>query len=279
VLTVAELLAIPHDPPDHRLRYGEDSSQYGELRLPSGAGPHPVVVLFHGGCWREFSSASSIAPMADALKADGIATWSVEYRRLHQAGGGWPGTYLDAGRAVDHLRALAPQYGLDLSRVVVAGHSAGGHLAMWVAARSRLPTGSAVYRPHPLSIRGVVNLSGTPDMAADLPGLPAGCGGEDVVRSMLGGTPQTVPERYTQASAITMLPLGVPQALIWGARDDQVPLALAERYTRAARQAGDRVRLVVDTAAGHFETASPRAAIWPAVRSALRSLLDGAQTP
>jgi pimeloyl-ACP methyl ester carboxylesterase len=76
-----------------------------------------------------------------------------------------------------------------------------------------------------------------------------------------------------------MLPLGVPHALIWGARDDQVPLALAERYTRAARQAGDRVRLVVDSAAGHFETASPRAAVWPAVRSAIRSLLDGSLTP
>jgi acetyl esterase/lipase len=278
LLTVAELLALPHGAPDHRLAYGEDSSHYGELRLPSGAGPHPVVVLFHGGCWREFSSAASIAPMADALTADGIATWSVEYRRLHQAGGGWPGTYLDAGRAVDHLRALAPRHGLDLSRVVVAGHSAGGHLAMWVAARSRLPTTSAIYRPDPLPIRGVVNLSGTPDMAGELPSIPAGCG-ENVVQSMMGGTPQSVPERYAQASAITMLPLGVPQALIWGARDDQVPLALAERYTRAARQAGDRVRLVVDSTAGHFETASPRAAVWPAIRSAIRSLLDGTLTP
>lgn len=278
LLTVAELLALPHDPPDHRLAYGEDSSQYGELRLPRGAGPHPVVVLFHGGCWREFSSASSIAPMADALKAEGIATWNVEYRRLHRPGGGWPGTYLDAARAVDHLRALAGTHHLDLARVVVVGHSAGAHLAMWVAARSRLPAGSALHRPDPLPIRGVVNLSGTPDMAADLPGLPGACG-EDVVRLMMGGTPQTVPDRYAQASAISMLPLGVPQASIWGARDDQVPLVLAERYTRAARQAGDRVRLVVDSAAGHFETASPRAAVWPAVRSAIRSLLDGSLTP
>jgi acetyl esterase/lipase len=278
VLTVQELLALPHGPPDHRVAYGDDSSQYGELRVPPGVGPHPVVVLFHGGCWREFSAASSIAPMAEALKSDGIATWSVEYRRLH-VGGGWPATYLDAGRAVDHLRSLAQPYRLDLSRVVVVGHSAGGHLAMWVAARSRLPTGSAVHQTNPLPIRGVVDLSGTPDMAADLPGFPLACGGEDVVRSMLGGTPQTVPERYAQSSAIAMLPLGVPQALIWGARDDQVPLALAERYTQVARQAGDRVRLVVDSAAGHFESASPRSALWPAVRSAIRSLLDGTLTP
>jgi pimeloyl-ACP methyl ester carboxylesterase len=115
-------------------------------------------------------------------------------------------------------------------------------------------------------------------MAGDLPDLAPACG-ENVIEALLGGTPATVPERYAQASAIRMLPLGVPQALIWGARDDQVPLAVAERYTRAARQAGDLVRLVVDTAAGHFETASPRSSTWPAVRSAIRSLLDGTLTP
>ena len=114
-------------------------------------------------------------------------------------------------------------------------------------------------------------------MAAELPGLPGACG-EDVVQGMLGGTPATVPERYAQASASRMLPLGVPQALIRGARDDHVPLAVAERCTGAARQAGDRVRLVVDSAAGHFETASPSSPLWPAVRSAVRSLLDGTQT-
>lgn len=103
------------------------------------------------------------------------------------------------------------------------------------------------------------------------------------MQAMMGGTPQTVPDRYAQASAMSMLPLGVPQALIWGARDDQVPLAVAERYARAARQAarqaGDRVRLVVDRTAGHFETASPRAAVWPAVHSAIRLLLYGTLAP
>jgi acetyl esterase/lipase len=278
VMTAEDLLSLPHQPPDHRLAYGPDSSEYGELRVPSGAGPHPVVVLIHGGCWREFSSAGSIGPMADALKADGIASWSIEYRRLHQPGGGWPGTYLDVGRAVDHLRELAGPYHLDLARVVVVGHSAGGHLAMWVAARPRLASTSALYAADPLPIRGVVDLSGTPDMAGDLPGLPTACG-EDAVQSMMGGTPQAVPERYAQASAITMLPLGIPQALIWGARDDQIPLPIAERYTKAARQAGDRVRFVVDSTAGHFETASPNTPLWPAVRAAIRSQLDGTMTP
>jgi acetyl esterase/lipase len=99
--------------------------------------------FIHGGCFKAaYATARDLAPMGDALKADGIASWNVEYRRLGQPGGGWPGTYLDVGRAVDHLHALARQYALDLGRVVVVGHSAGGHLAMWAAARSGLPTAS-----------------------------------------------------------------------------------------------------------------------------------------
>jgi acetyl esterase/lipase len=274
-MTAEELIALPHHDPDRRLAYGPDSSQYGELRLPAGPGPHPVVVLVHGGCWRaDFATAASIAAMADALQEDGIASWSIEYRRLHEPGGGWPGTYEDVGRAVDELRALAGPYHLDLSRVVVVGHSAGGHLAMWVAARSRLPEGSTLYRADPLPIRGVVDLDGTPDMADGYREMDRVCG-EDVVEAMAGGTPVSVPEHFAQVSAIEMLPLGVPQVLVWGRRDDQVPLALAERYLKAARRAGDPVRLVVDPEAGHFEAASPKSALWPSVHRAIRSLLDG----
>jgi acetyl esterase/lipase len=274
-LTAQELLALPHRPPDHRLAYGPDSSQYGELRVPAGAGPHPVVVLIHGGCWRaDFASAGSIGPMADALRDDGIASWSIEYRRIHEPGAGWPGTYQDVGRAVDRLRSLAGPYHLDLSRVVVVGHSAGGHLAMWAAARTKLPRESALYQEDPLPLRGVVDLDGTPDMADGYRSMDGVCG-ENVVEAMVGGTPEAVPQHYAQVSAIEMLPLGVPQVLVWGALDDQVPLSLAERYLSAAQRAGDRVRLVVEPHAGHFEAASPRSASWPAVRAAVRSLLDG----
>lgn len=280
VMTAQQLLALPHRAPDYKIAYGDDSSEYGELRVPATAGPHPLVILIHGGCWREFSSAPSIAPIADALKDDDIATWSIEYRRLHQPGGGYPGTYLDVAHAIDFVRTLAPKYHLDLDRVIVAGHSAGGHLAAWAAARSRIQAGTPLYVANPLPLRGLVNLSGTPDMAASLPGLPSpnACG-EDVVTEMLGGSPDAVPDRYAQVSAIAMLPLGIPQALFWGARDDQIPLNVAERYTRAARELGDPVRLVVDSSAGHFEPASPTSKLWPAVHTAMRELLDGTFKP
>lgn len=277
VMTAQEFMALPSRAPDLRSAYGTQSSQYGELRVPAGRGPFPVVVLIHGGCFKAaFATAASFGAMADALEAEGIATWNIEYRRLGESGSGWPGTYLDVGRAVDHIRELAGAHNLDLRRVVAVGHSAGGHLAMWVAARPRLASGSALYREDPLPIRGVVDLAGPPDLGGDYPDLAAhACGGDRVVEALLGGTAEAVPDRYAQVSALQLLPLGLPQVLVWGARDDQNPAAMAQRYTLAATAAGDPVRLVVSPAAGHFEPASPASSLWPAVRSAIRSLLDG----
>jgi len=272
-MTLAQFQALPSNPADHRFSYGTDANQFGELRLPSGAGPYPVAILIHGGCWKaEYATLRDLAPMADRLKEKSIATWNIEYRRLAQAGGGWPGTYLDVGRAVDSLRSIAAQNHLDLTRVIVVGHSAGGHLAMWVAARSRLPKSSPVYVSDPLPIRGVIDLAGTADMEAFIPVEQHGCRGT-VVEQMLGGKPAEVPEHYAQASAVKMLPLGVPQRLFWGRKDDIAPISLGERYTETAEQAGDPVRLVSFPEAGHFEIASPLSAHWPSVESEILSLL------
>ncbi len=275
LMTPQDLQALPSSAPDYRIAYGADSSQYGDLRVPGGPGRHPVVVLIHGGCFKAaYANARDLAPMADALKADGIATWNVEYRRLGEAGSGWPGTYQDVGRAMDHLRELAAEHDLDLDRVVIVGHSAGGHLAMWAAARSRLPAGSALYAPNPLPVRGVVDLAGPLDMSAHLGEYEAACR-DTVITSMLGGTPAAVPEHYAQASPIRLLPLGIPQVLVIGEFEEFMPRPLVEAYARAAAQAGDPVRVIVVPGVGHFEIASPRASSWPRVRSAIRSLLEG----
>ena len=279
LMSPQELQALPAGAPDRRVTYGDDSSQYGDLRVPDGGGPHPVAVLIHGGCFKSnYATLRDLSPMADALEADGIASWNVEYRRVGHPGGGWPGTYLDVGRALDHLRALAPEHALDLGRVAVVGHSAGGNLAMWAAARSRLPANSALYATNPLPVRGVVDLAGPVDLTANIAGYQTLCR-DTVITGLLGGTPATVPERYAHASAIRLLPLGVPQVLVIGEHEDFVPRPLMEAYAQAAVRAGDQVRLVVIPRVGHFEIASPRASTWPLVRAAIRSLLDGRLPP
>jgi acetyl esterase/lipase len=212
--------------------------------------------------------------MGDALKEMGIATWNIEYRRIGEPGGGWPGTYLDVGRAVDHLRALASQHALDLGRVVVVGHSAGGHLAMWAAARARVPSGSDLHVATPLPVRGVLDLAGPVDLTANIRDCEGLCR-DTVITNFVGGTPAHVPERYAQASAMKLLPLGIPQVVLIGEHEQFVPRPLAEAYVRAAAEAGDQVRLIVIPNVGHFEIASPRAATWPRVASVIRSLLEG----
>lgn len=275
LMTPQDLQALPSQAPDHRVPYGKDSSQYGELRVPTGRGPHPVVVLIHGGCFKAaYATARDLAPMGDALKVDGIATWNIEYRRLGQPGGGWPGTYLDVGRAVDELRTLAGRYSLDLGRVVLLGHSAGGHLAMWAAARGRVPASSPLYVADPLPVRGVINLAGPLDLTANIPEYERLCR-DTVITTLLGGSPAGVPERYAHASPITLLPLAVPQVLVIGEHEDFVPRPLVEAYAQAAKRSGDSVRIVVIPRAGHFEIASPGTAAWPRVQAAIRSLLDG----
>lgn len=271
----------PHDfqaltakAPDATLRYGEDPQQYGELRLPARDGPLPVVVLIHGGCFKSaYATLSDLSPMADALKAAGIATWNIEYRRLGNPGGGWPGSYRDVAAGIDHLRTIAPRHRLDLNRVVIVGHSAGGHLTMWAAARGRLPRDSAVASADPLRPAGAIDLAGPFDMRENIANYHRECR-DPVITQMLGGTPEDVPERYRQASAGALLPLGVRHALIWGEHETFMPLPLARAYVRRAQAAGDDAVLRVVPGAGHFEIASPHSSAWPVVLAEIRRLLE-----
>ncbi len=275
LMTPQELSSAPVRTPDLRAAYGEHSNQYGELRVPAGPGPHPVVVLVHGGCFKAaYATNRDLAAMGDALEDRGIATWNIEYRRVGEPGGGWPETYLDVGRAVDYLRVLAQQHPLDLNRIVIVGHSAGGHLAMWATARARVPAGSAISMTNPLPVQGVVNLAGPVDMTANIAGYEGLCR-DTVITSLLGGTPATVPERYAHSSPIKLLPTGIRQVIVVGEHEDFVPRPIVDAYVRAAEKAGDPVRLIVIPDVGHFEIASPRASTWPQVLSAIQALLDG----
>ena len=160
--------------------------------MPEGDGPFAVVVVVHGGCWLSEYNLDHVASFCVALTDVGLATWSLEYRRVGDEGGGWPGTFEDVARGVDHLRRLEKDYPLDLERVVAVGHSAGGHLVLWLAARSLLTEDSAIAGNNPLPLSGVVALAGVSDLEAAHEQNVCG----DVVARLLGGTPEQVPARY-----------------------------------------------------------------------------------
>ncbi|MBA2731401.1 MAG: alpha/beta hydrolase [Acidobacteria bacterium] len=266
-LTYREVEELPHPPADRRIAYGKDPLQFGELRLPKGKGPHPVAVIIHGGCWLSEYDVRHVGSFAAALTKAGVATWTVEYRRVGDSGGGWPGTFADVARAADYLRVLARSHHLDLKRVVAVGHSAGGQLALWLAARRRLPKSSEMYAPAPLRLRGVVSLAGVTDLKAFGPR----CNG--AVSKLLGGTLEEFPMRYEQASPAKLLPLRVPQRLIHGAQDGIVPLEQSRAYADAARKSGDKIELTVLDGAGHFDLIAPQSSAWPAIERAVLSLL------
>lgn len=273
LLKPLEVNAIPAAPADRTFAYGSDANQFGQLFLPQGRGPFPVAVVIHGGCWKKFADLKNTVPMSDALRKAGIATWNIEYRRVDNEGGGWPGSYRDIGAAVDYLRTIADEYPLDLQRVVVVGHSAGGHLALWTAARPRLPEGSPLYVKDPMPIRGVVNLAG-PGRLQSLTAehLQKVCGSVPVTQ-LLGGEIDRVPERVRDGSPAEMLPLGVPQVLITGSLDWLIPPALGDEYVALARKAGDDAQMKVIEGAGHFEVIAPTTQAWPAVEQAVLSLV------
>jgi acetyl esterase/lipase len=272
-LRPADINALPSKAPDAVVAYGADSLQFAELRLPKGTGPFAVAIVMHGGCWvHDYAAAKNAAALADALRDEGVATWNVEYRRRDNPGGGWPGTLRDVGAAADSLRAIARRYALDLSRVVAVGHSAGGHMALWLAARRKLPAGSPLYAPSPLPLRGVVSLAGPGDLY-DFNRYGDAICGEGTVPKLLGGAPDAVPERWHDASPSNWLPLGVPQVMLAGEADRIMPRANMDAYASRARAAGDSVEVVVVPNASHHEVMSPQAVTWPAVRDAVLRLL------
>ena len=267
-LGVEDYLSWPAVTADQRIPYGEDAAQFGDLYVPAAAGPHPTVVLIHGGCWRAQYDLTALGSVCDALRKDGVAVWSLEYRRLGN-GGGWPTTLQDVAAGIDHLRTLADQNALDLRRVLVAGHSAGGHLALWSAGRHRLRADSPLYVADPLPVRGVVALAGIPDLAAaarwDI------CRG--AVVDLMGGLPDEVPDRYAQASPVDLLPLGVAQWHIVGNHDTIVPPAYLQAHVAIAEKY-NATRLDILPNAAHFEVVWPNAQAWSAVRAAILKLLN-----
>jgi len=253
------LASFPQPPADHVIPYGDGNLQFGELRLPQCPGPFPVIVLIHGGCWKAEYDIAHIRKLAAAFTAEGFATWTLEYRRVGDPGGGWPGTFDDAANGADFLIGLTGRFDLDPDRVILAGHSAGGHLAIWLANRpERWPAG----------LRPSAVLALAP--AADLVYLHQNGVCQEAVNDLMDGSPGQHPQRYQMASGTSRLPLPIPQYIVLGKYDDDWT-PVGRRYIEAARQAGNAPHVIEADESGHFEMIDPDSSTWRLVLGAARA--------
>ena len=253
-----DILTLPPPPADMRLAYGTDPNQFGDLRLPKGKekGPFPVVMNIHGGYWRAKYDLTHAGHLCAALTKQGCATWNVEYRRVGNPGGGWPGTFEDIASGYRFLPQIAKQYHLDPTKIVVMGHSAGGQLALCLAGHE-----PSVRRA--LSLAGVVDLQRAFDLHLS----------NDAVVEFLGGKPSDVPDHYQEADPMR---LAIPQAkevLIHGSADDVVPPGFSRDYVEKKKKTKEDASLVEVSKADHFDLIDPRSAAWPQVEASVLALL------
>jgi len=254
--------------PTHRIAYGNHPEQFGDLYLPNILPePHsqfPVIILLHGGCWRAQYGLSQLGQLSQALTQRGFAVWNLEFRRLGN-GGGWPVTFEDVAQGTDFLQTIALNYHLDLARVISMGHSAGGHLALWLAGRHHLPETSQLKRDSPLALIGVVSLAGIPDLISGV--AQRICRG--ACEELVGGLPAAFPERYHETSPHFLLPFNVPHWHLVGENDPIVPVDYLRPFIEKARQQ-DTVHFEIIPEIGHFEMVMPDTGSWPVIKEVLK---------
>ena len=251
------ILDLPAPAADAKISYGSDPNQFGEIRMPKSKGPFPLLMNIHGGFWRAKYDLTHAGHLCAALTAKGIATWNLEYRRVGNAGGGWPGTFDDIRSAWKFLPQLGKRYSLDLNKVVVMGHSAGGQLALCLAA-------------HEPSVKNVVSLAGVVDLkqAFDLHLS------KDAVAVFLGGTPSEVPEHYRDADPLELsIGHSTTQWLIHGSSDDVVPSIISRTYAQQKKGRGENVHYLEISTAGHYDLIDPGSQAWPRVQDTVLHLI------
>ena len=279
-----DILSQPPPPADARIAYGSDPLQFGDLYLPKMSRNHigpdtsttkvipsehesaargreqvegsafPLVLFIHGGFWRAKYDLLHAGHLCAALASAGLATWNLEYRRVENPGGGWPGSLQDIEAARRFLPELARKYPLDLKRTAVAGHSAGGHLALALAARKNHLHGAVALAP-------ISDLRRAYDLHLS----------NDAVVEFLGGTPAQVPEHYAEASPIE-LPIKTSQLLLHGTQDNIVPIEMSRSYVAAKSKKHEKASLI-ELDCGHFEVIDPKSAAYPHVERAVLDLL------
>ncbi len=245
--------------PDRRVTYGADPNQFIDLRMPTGKGPHPVVLFIHGGYWRAKYDLLHAGHLCAALTKAGFATWNIEYRRVGNPGGGWPGTFEDVRAAYHVVRSQkADAVKMDMNRFCVAGHSAGGQLALCLAAHEKSVT-------RVFSLAGVLDLRRGWELHLS----------NDAVAGFLGGSPTEVPEHYREASpAERPIPQAI-QKLVHGTADDNVPYEIGKSYADSKKKSGENVELITLTGVDHFQIIDPSSAVWGKVEGIFRNLANG----
>jgi len=263
---VTSVLDRPASPPDLTLPYGPRPEHVMDLRFPPAVPGRvaPLIVLIHGGFWRPAYDRTHLGPMGQALAAAGYMVAVPEYRRAGMAEEGWTGTFGDIALAADQVTGIAGAHGADTSMVTWAGHSAGGHLALWAAARPGLPpngAGSLWRGPSPATYVVALAACSSLRLCAEW-----NLGGGAVL-SLMGGGPEEVPERYAVADPASLPPPPVPVTLVHGTADDRVPVAMSRAFGVG--------RLVEIPWAGHFDLIDPESRAWPQVMAALAGTWSG----
>ncbi len=267
-MTQSVLDRVP-SPADERIRYGDGDLRFADLRIPDEDGPRPCVIAVHGGFWRNTYDLEHLGHLCAALTGQGLATWNIEYRRAGDREGGWPGTFRDVTTASRYLFDHASELGIDPKRVIVLGHSAGGHLASWLASMKNVPADSPI-RAEPLPFKAAVPLAGVLDLRqAWIENL-----GNGAVANFLGGTPDDVPDRYGAASPNALLPSTVPHLIVHGSEDENVPMRMSVAYHVTATRLGATASLLTLPGADHFDVIDPESRFWPEIASAILELVD-----
>jgi acetyl esterase/lipase len=269
-MTGRDILTRTPPDADRRVHYGAYPRNFVDFRYPRGAGPFPVLLVIHGGFWLSEYDLAHTAHLCARFTSMGVITCNVEYRRIGDTGGGWPGTFQDVAAATDYVfDRISSDTRFDSKRTVALGFSAGGHLALWLLSRHRIAKGSPLHSRPKGSLNGAVSLAGLPDLRAAWK-LHVGDG---VVGRLMGGTPEAFPERYDAGSPIELVPTGARQVLIHGAEDEIVPVSQSEGFVERARRVGDAPLLFKLEETGHFELADPESSAWPIVSKATLQLL------
>ena len=250
-----DIVTRPAPPADAKLSYGSEPRQFGELRVPHTGGGHPVAIVLHGGFWRNQFNLSYMGHLCESLRVAGIATWNLEFRSIGDPGGGWPGTCQDVALGARHLRVIAEAHHLDLTRTIALGHSAGGHLALWLASKRNPKLLAAI------GLGAVADLQRALDLKLS----------NTVVEQFLNGG------QIAEADPMRLLPLHTKLRLFHGKSDETVPIGIAERFIEAARAAGDDARLI-PLESGHFEPIDPATAQWAAVKDEIARIVKSSSS-